>query len=98
MRYRMNRWAFLVALNVNRLQSFLTSHNAGTQVYKNKTMEPNLQLDKTSRGKRKPFEDRTEEQREADAIFLGFECVSRLLDFVTMSVSSQFSIKHILLF
>lgn len=94
----MKRWAFLVALNVNRLPSFLTSHNAGTQVYNNKAMDPSLQLDKTSRGKRKPFEGGTEEQREADAIFLGFECVSRLLDFVTMSVSSRFSIKHILLF
>lgn len=98
MRYRMNRWAFLIALNVNRLQSFLISHNDGTQVYKNKTMGPSLQLNKSSRGERKPYEGRTEEQREADAIFLGFECVSRLLDFVTMSVSFRFSIKRILLF
>lgn len=98
MRYRMNRWAFLVPLNVNHLQSFLTTHNDGTQAYKHKTMEPSLQLDKTSRGKGKPFEGRTEEERAADSIFLGFECVSRLLDFVTMNVSSRFSIKHILLF
>lgn len=54
MRYRMNRWAFLVPLNVNHLQSFLTTHNDGTQAYKHKTMEPSLQLDKQAGGKGSP--------------------------------------------